>query len=204
MRTSDKLMDSSSYFHAELKRLKMLKEKAATGQEMLILLDEILKGTNSQDKLKGSILVLKKFITYNVAGILATHDTALGELEKEYVENYDKVRDSISMDNLKKIIDAKGFSTTKVAIESKISDSAIISYISGSKIPSLPVLISIANYLNCNLDYLVGRTDNPIKIDDMSKSYNDKDLMLLLQNINSLPKDKQELVKAYVKGLMDN
>ena len=119
-------------------------------------------------------------------------------------ENYDKVRDSISMDNLKKIIDAKGFSTTKVAIESKISDSAIISYISGSKIPSLPVLISIANYLNCNLDYLVGRTDNTIKIDDMSKSYNDKDLMLLLQNINSLPKDKQELVKAYVKGLMDN
>ena len=119
-------------------------------------------------------------------------------------ENYDKVRDSISMDNLKKIIDAKGFSTTKVAIESKISDSAIISYISGSKIPSLPVLISIANYLNCNLDYLVWRTDNPIKIDDMSKSYNDKDLMLLLQNINSLPKDKQELVKAYVKGLMDN
>lgn len=119
-------------------------------------------------------------------------------------ENYDKVRDSISMDNLKKIIDAKGFSTTKVAIESKISDSAIISYISGSKIPSLPVLISIANYLNCNLDYLVGRADNPIKIDDMSKSYNDKDLMLLLQNINSLPKDKQELVKAYVKGLMDN
>ena len=113
-------------------------------------------------------------------------------------ENYDKIRASISMDNLKKIIDAKGFTTTKV------SDSAIISYISGSKIPSLPVLISIANYLNCNLDYLVGRTDNPIKIDDMSKSYNDKDLMLLLQNINSLPKDKQELVKAYVKGLMDN
>ena len=119
-------------------------------------------------------------------------------------ENYDKIRASISMDNLKKIIDVKGFSPTKVAIESKISDSAIISYISGSKIPSLPVLISIANYLNCNLDYLVGRTDNPIKIDDMSKSYNDKDLMLLLQNINSLPKDKQELVKAYVKGLMDN
>ena len=119
-------------------------------------------------------------------------------------ENYDKIRASISMDNLKKIIDAKGFTTTKVAVESKISDSAIISYISGNKIPSLPVLISIANYLNCNLDYLVGRTNNPIKIDDMSKSYNDKDLMLLLQNINSLPKDKQELVKAYVKGLMDN
>ena len=98
MRTSDKLMDSSSYFHAELKRLKMLKEKAATGQEMLILLDEILKGTNSQDKLKGSILVLKKFITYNVAGILATHDTALGELEKEYTKNYENYYFDFTLD----------------------------------------------------------------------------------------------------------
>lgn len=89
MRTSDKLMDSTSYFHAELKRLKMLKDKASSGNEMLILLDEILKGTNSQDKLNGSKLVLMKFITYNMAGILATHDTALGELQKEYPNNFE-------------------------------------------------------------------------------------------------------------------
>ena len=56
-------------------------------------------------------------------------------------ENYDKIRASISMDNLKKIIDAKGFTTTKVAVESKISDSTLISYLSGAKTPSLPVLI---------------------------------------------------------------
>lgn len=88
MRTSDKLMESSSYFHAELQRLKLLKEKASQGETILILLDEILKGTNSQDKLKGSKLVLLKFIEYNMAGILATHDTALGSLEKEYPDNF--------------------------------------------------------------------------------------------------------------------
>lgn len=98
MRTSDKLMDSSSYFHAELRRLKMLKDTAETGQKMLVLLDEILKGTNSQDKLKGSKLVLMKFITYNVAGILATHDTALGELEKEYPNNYENYFFDFSLD----------------------------------------------------------------------------------------------------------
>ena len=55
---------------------------------MLVLLDEILKGTNSQDKLNGSKLVLLKFIKYNIAGILATHDTALGKLAEEYKENF--------------------------------------------------------------------------------------------------------------------
>lgn len=98
MRTSDKLMDSSSYFHAELRRLKMLKDTAESGETMLVLLDEILKGTNSQDKLKGSKLVLMKFITYNVAGILATHDTALGELEKEYPKNYENYFFDFSLD----------------------------------------------------------------------------------------------------------
>lgn len=89
MRTSDKLMDSSSYFHAELQRLKLLKEKAEKNEKMLVLLDEILKGTNSQDKLQGSKLVLLKFIKLNITGILATHDTALGSLSEEYIENFE-------------------------------------------------------------------------------------------------------------------
>ncbi len=89
MRTSDKLMDSSSYFHAELQRLKLLKEKAEKSEKMLVLLDEILKGTNSQDKLQGSKLVLLKFIKLNITGILATYDTALGSLSEEYIENFE-------------------------------------------------------------------------------------------------------------------
>ncbi len=98
MRTSDKLMESSSYFHAELQRLKFLKEKASKGEKILILLDEILKGTNSQDKLKGSRLVLLKFIEYNMAGILATHDTALGELQQEYKNNFENYYFDFSLD----------------------------------------------------------------------------------------------------------
>ncbi len=89
MRTSDKLMDSSSYFHAELNRIRLLKEKALKSDKILVLFDEILKGTNSQDKLQGSRLVLLKFIQLNIAGILATHDTALGNLVEEYSDNFE-------------------------------------------------------------------------------------------------------------------
>ena len=99
MRTSDKLMDSSSYFHAELQRLKLLKEKAEKSKKMLVLLDEILKGTNSQDKLQGSKLVLLKFINLNIAGILATHDTALGSLSEEYKGNFENYFFDFEVDN---------------------------------------------------------------------------------------------------------
>lgn len=88
MRTGDKLLESSSYFQAELARLKALMEKASKEKFMLVLLDEILKGTNSSDKLQGSRMVLLKFASMDLSGVLATHDTALGELEKEYPENF--------------------------------------------------------------------------------------------------------------------
>lgn len=119
-------------------------------------------------------------------------------------ENYDKVKSSISMRNLKTIIDSKNYTITKVAINSKISDSTVNAYINGQKIPSLPTLISIGDYLNCNLDYLLDRTDNPITISDLDKINSDRELNQLFQNIVSLPKEKQELVKAYVKGILNS
>lgn len=119
-------------------------------------------------------------------------------------ENYDKVKSSISMRNLKTIIDSKDYTITKVAINSKISDSTVNAYINGQKIPSLPTLISIGDYLNCNLDYLLDRTDNPITMNDLDKINSDIELNQLFQNIVSLPKEKQELVKAYVKGILNS
>lgn len=119
-------------------------------------------------------------------------------------ENYDKVKSSISMRNLKSIIDSKDYTITKVAINSKISDSTVNAYINEQKIPSLPTLISIGDYLNCNLDYLLDRTDNPITMSDLDKINSDRELNQLFQNIVSLPKEKQELVKAYVKGILNS
>lgn len=84
LRTSDSLADSESYFFAELKRLKMIIDRLQAGEQLFIILDEILKGTNSEDKQKGSIALMKQLIANNGTGIIATHDLILGNLEKEY------------------------------------------------------------------------------------------------------------------------
>ena len=82
MRTSDSLSENESYFYAELKRLKRLKERIEKGEKLFFILDEILKGTNSKDKSEGSRLFIEKIISYNATGIIATHDTSLGDLEQ--------------------------------------------------------------------------------------------------------------------------
>lgn len=91
LRTSDSLSDNESYFFAELKRLKMIIDRLEKGERLFIILDEILKGTNSEDKQKGSIALMKQLITNGGCGIIATHDLILGNLESEYpnaIKNY--------------------------------------------------------------------------------------------------------------------
>lgn len=119
-------------------------------------------------------------------------------------ENYKKVKSTINMNNMKKLIDSKDYSVTKLAMNACISDSSINSYINGNKIPSVTNLVSIANYLNCNIDFLLGRTDNPLPIEKLNSLSKDSELSILINNISSLPKDKQKLVEAYVKGLTDH
>ena len=84
MRTSDSLDQNESYFYAELKRLRILKERLEEGTKILFILDEILKGTNSNDKSTGSKLFLKKIIRLGGTGLIATHDISLGEMEEEF------------------------------------------------------------------------------------------------------------------------
>lgn len=84
MRLTDSLNERASYFYSELKRLQMIVEELETGKSLLIILDEILKGTNSEDKLTGSIELIKKFVAFDAYGIVATHDLELGKLEDDW------------------------------------------------------------------------------------------------------------------------
>lgn len=86
MRTADSLKDHQSYFYAELNRLKTIMDELRQDRPLLILLDEILKGTNSTDKQAGSIAVVKQLLPHPCLALIATHDLALGELEHEYTE----------------------------------------------------------------------------------------------------------------------
>ena len=84
MRTTDSLSSNESYFYAELKRLRILKQKLQEGENLFFLLDEILKGTNSEDKSQGSKIFIDKLINLGGTGMIATHDLSLGELEEIY------------------------------------------------------------------------------------------------------------------------
>ncbi|TYA60073.1 MutS-related protein [Formosa maritima] len=85
MRTSDSLTDDSSYFFSELTRLKFIVDEIAK-EPYFIILDEILKGTNSTDKAIGSRKFVEKLVAGNATGIIATHDLSLCEISKELPE----------------------------------------------------------------------------------------------------------------------
>ncbi len=89
MRTTDSLTDDSSYFFSELTRLKFIVD-AIQKEPYFIILDEILKGTNSTDKAIGSRKFVEKLVAGNATGIIATHDLSLCEIETvlEDVENH--------------------------------------------------------------------------------------------------------------------
>ncbi|MEM6515388.1 MAG: DNA mismatch repair protein MutS [Bacteroidota bacterium] len=89
MRTTDSLTDNSSYFFSELTRLKFIVD-AIENDSYFIILDEILKGTNSTDKAIGSKKFVEKLVANNATGIIATHDLSLCEISEalKQVENY--------------------------------------------------------------------------------------------------------------------
>jgi len=89
MRTTDSLADDESYFFSELKRLKFIVDEIVN-EDYFIILDEILKGTNSTDKAIGSKKFVQKLVASNSTGIIATHDLSLCEIENELtaIENY--------------------------------------------------------------------------------------------------------------------
>ena len=82
MRTIDNLSTGSSYFFSELKRLQFVINEVKK-DNYFILLDEILKGTNSDDKVEGSIKFLQKLLILNTTSMIATHDLSLCSLATE-------------------------------------------------------------------------------------------------------------------------
>ena len=89
MRTVDSLTEHESYFFSELKRLKFIIDSIRNDQYFIVL-DEILKGTNSTDKAIGSRKFIEKLVGSNSTGLIATHDLSLCEVAKslEKVDNY--------------------------------------------------------------------------------------------------------------------
>ncbi|HEX5025472.1 MAG TPA: hypothetical protein VFV68_09370, partial [Agriterribacter sp.] len=91
IRVNDSLQEHTSYFMAELKRLQQIILRLQTGKPALVLIDEILRGTNSEDKTHGSEQFIKQLLQYHCITLFATHDLTLATLENEYkgiISNY--------------------------------------------------------------------------------------------------------------------
>lgn len=87
MRITDNLAESTSTFYAELKKLKTIIEKVNAGEKVFILLDEILRGTNSLDRHTGSVALVKQLIKHHAASIIATHDLELAKIKDEFPDS---------------------------------------------------------------------------------------------------------------------
>lgn len=84
MRTTDNLMNDESYFYAELLRLQSILNHLKNGEQLFVIIDEMLKGTNSIDKLSGSKELIKQLTHLNAHGIVATHDLGLTSLSETH------------------------------------------------------------------------------------------------------------------------
>lgn len=91
MRVSDNLEESTSTFYAELKKLKYVIEAVNRKEPVILLLDEILRGTNSADRHTGSTALIRQLISQDAMALVATHDLQLAQLENDYpasIRNY--------------------------------------------------------------------------------------------------------------------
>lgn len=91
MRIADSLEENISSFYAELRRLRAIISGAESDPKVFLLLDEILRGTNSDDRYTGSVALIKQLTGYGAVAMVATHDLRLAALGKELpqsIENY--------------------------------------------------------------------------------------------------------------------
>jgi len=97
MNITDSLSKNESYFYAEVKRLKELVDEAMKGGELMVLLDEILTGTNTRDKETASKAFLERLIEMNITSLIATHDLSLTTLKEKYPDKIDNKSFEVDM-----------------------------------------------------------------------------------------------------------
>ena len=107
MRTLDALDENTSSFYAELKRLKMVLDAVDSFDNVYFLLDEILKGTNSNDRHTGAKALIKGLLKQNGSGLISTHDLELGLLEQEHPNEIENICFEVEVANDQLIFDYK-------------------------------------------------------------------------------------------------
>ncbi len=99
MRVNDNLEENTSTFYAELKKLKEVIEGVNKNERVFLLLDEILRGTNSGDRHLGSIALIKQLARHHATGLIATHDLELAKLADEFPDHIHNYHFDVQVNN---------------------------------------------------------------------------------------------------------
>lgn len=104
------------------------------------------------------------------------------------------------MENLKKIREKRNINQLKIAMDIGITQESISKYETGNAFPSKEILIKLADYLNCSIDYLLNRTDNPnINKDKISKE--DEKIENLIFRYKSLSDENKNKLEGCLLAL---
>lgn len=103
------------------------------------------------------------------------------------------------LDNLKKLREDKKITQIKLSTDLGVSQELISRYELGSSFPQPNMLIKLANYFNCSVDYLLGITDIPTTVKSLDK--NDIELNTIIEKYNKLSYSKKEKLKCFLDFL---
>ena len=107
MRIEDNLAENTSTFYAELKKLKSIIDEVNKSSKTFILLDEILRGTNSLDRHAGSKALIQQLVRRYAVAIIATHDIELSKLETEFPQSIKNYHFDVQVDGEELFFDYK-------------------------------------------------------------------------------------------------
>ena len=88
MAVRDDILSGDSYFIKEIKYLKRILDALSEDKLVICVIDEILRGTNTQERIAASKAIMEYLAHHNCIAIVASHDKELTELEKIGYDNY--------------------------------------------------------------------------------------------------------------------
>ena len=107
------------------------------------------------------------------------------------------------LDNLRKLREQKNITQIKLSTDLEVSQELISRYELGTSFPQPQMLIKLANYFNCSVDYLLGITDVSTPVNYLANNYNKRDLELI-NKYNSLSSEDKKCFDKFLLFLTDN
>lgn len=107
--------------------------------------------------------------------------------------------ENFRMNNLKEIREKKNITQIKLSTEIEVSQEIISHYEIGKSKPNIDNLNKLADYFNCSTDYLLGRTNNPAPIRNLS--VNEKEIAFITMQYNSLSSENKKHLICFLDYL---